>query len=140
MMSKKSLILLIFLLGACSHKIGNKNTLKIITNPSEIIMNQQDIIKKYGSAQNIWTKEENREIWQYLYGKNSYDLASLIPIINHFGWVNGQNYEVLLLFDQNGALEEIKKFSSQAKWRNGLICNPEIYECLYFINNTKIHL
>ncbi len=125
-----SAILLLTLLVSCQSKVGNKSTINLYhsnINKGEKLSN---IIQTYGNYSGTWQDESGNNIYQYSYSKSSYDLVSQIPIINHFGWIKSENYEVLLIFDKKNLLIQEKKFYNRAKSRNSLICNPEIYSCL----------
>lgn len=125
-----STILLLILLSCCQSKTGNKSTISLYRNSVEKGANLNDIIQTYGDYSDNWQDDLGNNIYQYSYSKNSYDLISQLPLINHFGWIRSENYEVLLTFDRKNLLTQKQKFYNRAKSRNSLICNPEIYSCL----------
>ena len=121
---------MLFLLASCQATSGNKATIKLYKTDLEKGTSLDKITKIYGDYSGTWKGESGRNLYQYSFSKNRYDLVSNLPIINHFGWINSENYEVLLSFDSKGLLLEEKKFYNRAKSRNSLVCNPEIYSCL----------
>lgn len=123
-------ILLLFLLISCQSKIGNPATYKLYKNQINKGSRIEQITQTYGDYSGNWQDENGNNIYQYSYTKNGYDLISQLPIINHFGWINSENYEVILSFDKNGLLLDQAKFYNRSKSRNSLVCNPDIYSCL----------
>ena len=130
-----TICIIILFLNSCSYSRGDKNIQNFFTQ-EEILQNKtfQEIENQFGKPINIWIDNKNT-IAQYSYLKNNYDLISYLPIINHFGWINSRNLEIILVFDGNQKLIDIKKFVSLGKSRNSLICNPKIYSCLKQIKN-----
>jgi hypothetical protein len=130
-MTKKIItILLLLTLISCSEKTGNKKTIKLYNENIEIGTNLSEITKEYGYYTDKWHDELENDIYAYSYSKNAYDFVSQLPIINHFGWVKSENYEVVLIFDEDGLLLGKKNFYNRAKSRNSLVCNPQINSCL----------
>jgi hypothetical protein len=129
-MFRTLIILLIFLLSSCQGNIGNKSTIRLYKQSLDKGESLDKIIKIYGNYSDKWQGENGNNIYQYSYSKNSYDLISHLPIINHFGWIKSENYEVLLSFDEKELLIEERKFFNRAKSRNSLICNPLVYSCV----------
>lgn len=124
-------IVLFIFLCSCGTSSGTKSAVKLYKNDNlEIGLSLDEITKKYGNYSSSWVDESDNNLYQYFYTKANYDLISWLPIINHFGWAKTQSYEVLLIFDSKNQLISEKKFYHQAKSRNGLVCNPEIYSCI----------
>ena len=128
--SKIFIILLFCLLASCQSKIGNKLTTQLYYGQIPQGSNLNQITKIYGDYSAYWQGEKGENIYQYFYSKNKYDLFSYLPIINHFGWIKSENYEVLLIVDKEDQIIKDIKFYNQAKSRNSLACNPLIYSCL----------
>jgi hypothetical protein len=130
-MSHKIIAILLFsLLISCSSKTGNKSTIWLYGAKIEKGTKIDEIVKNYGDYSDSWQNKEGNKIYQYYYLKNSYDLISQLPFINHFGWINSRNYEVILVFDENEELIQKNDFRGKAKARNSLVCNPKIYSCV----------
>jgi len=129
-MSKLKTFTMLFWLVSCQSKIGNPLTIKLYQNDIEKGAKLERITKIYGQYSSHWYNQENQNIYQYSYLRSKYDLVSYLPIINHFGWVNSENYEVLLIMNSENQLIAQKKFYNRAKSRNSLVCNPKIYSCL----------
>jgi len=125
-----SAFFLLILLASCQAKIGNKATINIYESNINKGTKLSSVTQIYGNYSGNWQDELGNNIYQYSYSKSSYDLISYLPIINHFGWIKSENYEVLLTFDSKNQLIETRKFYNRAKSRNSLICNPQIYSCL----------
>ena len=125
-----STILLLTLINSYQFKVGNKSTINLYHSYINKGVKLSNIIQTYGNYSGTWQDESGNNIYQYSYSKSGYDLVSQMPIINHFGWIKSENYEVLLTFDRKNLLIEEKKFYNRAKSRNSLVCNPEIYSCL----------
>ena len=115
---------------SCQSKSGNPLTINLYQSDIAKGASLSDITKNYGSYSSSWKKDDSKTIYQYTYFVNKYDLISYLPIINHFGWINSKNYEVLLTIDDKEKLVESVKFYNQAKSKNSLVCNPLIYSCL----------
>ena len=130
MPKKIARILLLTLLVSCQSKVGNKSTINLYHSHISEGEKLSNIIQTYGNYSDTWQDEFGNNIYQYSYSKSGYDLVSQMPIINHFGWIKSENYEVLLIFDKKNLLIQEKKFYNRAKSRNSLVCNPEIYSCL----------
>jgi hypothetical protein len=122
--------LLFLLLASCQAKIGNKLTTELYYDQIIIGSSLDDITKIYGNYSANWQGEDGKNIYQYHYLQSGYDLFSYLPIINHFGWIKSENYEVLLIVDKEQKIVKDIKFYNQAKSRNSLVCNPLIYSCL----------
>ncbi len=120
----------LLLVMSCQSKVGNFSTINLYQADIAKGTNLDQIIKAYGNYSNSWQNELGNDIYQYSYSRSKYDLVSHLPIINHFGWVKSENYEVLLIMDSRNQLIAKKKFHNQAKSRNSLVCNPEVYSCL----------
>jgi hypothetical protein len=134
-MPHKIVAILIFVfLASCSSKVGNKSTIKIYEAQIPQGTKLSQITQKYGEYSDSWETGNGNKIYQYSYTKNSYDLVSQLPIINHFGWITSRNVEVILMFDENEKLLEKNGFLGKAKARNSLVCNPKIYSCV-----RKVH-
>ncbi len=118
------------LLVSCQAKNGNKATVNLYSGNINKGSSLYDIVQIYGNYSDNWQDEFGNNIYQYYYTKHRYDLISQLPIINHFGWINSENYEVLLVFNKKDLLIEERKFYNRAKSRNSLVCNPKIYSCL----------
>ena len=123
-------ILLLICLTSCQAKVGNPSTISLYQSIPSKGTKLSSVIQIYGNYSGNWQDEFGNNIYQYSYSKSGYDLVSHLPIINHFGWIKSENYEVLLTFDSKDFLIGEKKFYDRAKSRNSLICNPEIYSCL----------
>jgi len=123
-------LLLLICLASCQAKVGNPSAINLHKNISSKGTRLSSIIQIYGNYSGNWQDELGNNIYQYSYSKSSYDLVSHLPIINHFGWIKSENYEVLLTFDSKDLLIKERKFYDRAKSRNSLICNPKIYSCL----------
>jgi hypothetical protein len=121
---------LLFLIVSCQSKVGNKSTINLYRDNIIKGSNLEQITQIYGDYSNNWKDEYGNNIYQYSYSRSKYDLVSQLPIINHFGWIKSENYEVLLIVDGQNQLIGEAKFYNQAKSRNSLVCNPEIYSCL----------
>ena len=118
-------------LFACASSEGNKSAVKLYKQENlPIGTSVNEITKKYGEYSSKWIDQNGDNLYQYSYNRAHYDFISYLPIINHFGWVNSQNYEVLLIFDSKNQLIKEKKFFDHAKSRNGLVCNPDVYSCI----------
>ena len=127
---KTLVVLIFFLLNACQATIGNKSTVNLYYEQINKGSALSEITTIYGDYSANWQGENGLNIYQYSYSKNKYDLFSQLPIINHFGWIKSENYEVLLITDKKGKIIKDIKFYNQAKSRNSLVCNPLIYSCL----------
>ncbi|MFT6220541.1 MAG: hypothetical protein ACJAVG_001260, partial [Rickettsiales bacterium] len=125
-----TLILCLLIISSCSARIGNKSTIQLYQDDIAKGTNLSEIVKNYGEYSDSWEGEFGNRIYQYSYLKNSYDLVSLLPIINHFGWITSRNAEVVLEFDENDKLLQKNNFKDKAKSRNSLVCNPNIYSCI----------
>ena len=130
MTCKICISLLLLLLASCQAKIGNKLTPKLYYDQIIRGSNLDQITKIYGNYSANWQGENGDNIYQYSYLQSSYDLFSYLPIINHFGWIKSENYEVLLVVDKAKKIVRDIKFYNQAKSRNSLVCNPLVYSCL----------
>jgi hypothetical protein len=118
-------------LSACYSSVGNKSAILLYKIENlENGTNINEISKKYGKFSSKWIDEDGNNLYQYSYTKNKYDLISYLPIINHFGWVKTENYEILLTSDSKNQLKNQKKFFNRAKSRNSLVCSPDAYSCL----------
>ncbi|MFT6105961.1 MAG: hypothetical protein ACJA0S_000537 [Rickettsiales bacterium] len=125
-----TIILCLLIISSCSAKTGNKSTIHLYQDEISKGTNLSEIVKNYGAYSGQWEGESGNKIYQYSYVKNSYDLVSLLPIINHFGWVKSKIVEVVLEFDENEKLLQKNNFYSTAKAKNSLVCNPKIYSCI----------
>ena len=130
MLKKITIILTLLITTSCQSKSGNPSTVFLYQNDLAKGTSLSEITKNYGSYSSSWKKDSSKTIYQYTYFVNKYDLISYLPIINHFGWINSKNYEVLLTIDDKEKLVESVKFYNQAKSKNSLVCNPLIYSCL----------
>ena len=130
MLKKITIILTMLITVSCQSKSGNPLTINLYQSDIAKGASLSDITKNYGSYSSSWKKDDSKTIYQYTYFVNKYDLISYLPIINHFGWINSKNYEVLLTIDDKEKLVESVKFYNQAKSKNSLVCNPLIYSCL----------
>jgi hypothetical protein len=125
------LIIAFSFVSACYSSAGNKSAILLYKkNNLENGTNIHEISKKYGEFSSGWIDEDGNNLYQYFYTKNKYDLISYLPIINHFGWVKTENYEILLIFDSKHQLISQKKFFNRAKSRNSLVCSPDAYSCI----------
>ncbi|MCE3255120.1 MAG: hypothetical protein K0R25_614 [Rickettsiaceae bacterium] len=123
-------LFLLIMLASCQAKSGNKSVIKLYNADLQKGVSLNEITKNYGDYSKKWKDNTGRDLYQYSFSTNRYDLISYLPIINHFGWIKSENYEVLLVFDKKNLLIEKKRFYNRAKSRNSLVCNPEIYSCL----------
>jgi hypothetical protein len=123
-------ILLLLLLNSCQAKVGNRSAINLYQDTISNGLSLNQITKIYGDYSDSWQDQVENHVYQYSYSRSKYDLVSQLPIINHFGWVKSENYEVLLILDDRNKLIGQKKFYNQAKSRNSLVCNPEVYSCL----------
>ncbi len=130
MFKKPIIILLIFFVVSCQSKIGNPLTIKLYKANIDKGSGISQITKIYGNYSDNWQNQAGNNVYQYSYSRSKYDLVSQMPLINHFGWVQSENYEVLLIMDKADKLIAEQKFYNQAKSRNSLVCNPEVYSCL----------
>jgi hypothetical protein len=124
------IISLLLLLISCQAKVGNPSAINLYQDSIIKGSNLNQITKIYGDYSDSWQDKNGNKIYQYSYSRSKYDLVSQMPIINHFGWVKSENYEVLLIVDKENKVIAEQKFYNQAKSRNSLVCNPEIYSCL----------
>ncbi len=127
---KFRIILLLLLIISCQSKIGNPSTVNLYRFDIPKGTKLERIIQFYGNYSDNWQDEYGNNIYQYSYSRSKYDLVSQLPIINHFGWIKSENYEVLLIMNSKNQLISETKFYNRAKSRNSLVCNPEIYSCL----------
>jgi hypothetical protein len=125
-----AIIFLIFFAASCQSKVGNPLTVNLYKANIDKGSSLDQITKIYGNYSDNWQDQAGNNVYQYSYSRSKYDLVSQLPLINHFGWVKSENYEVLLIVDSSDKLIAEQKFYNQAKSRNSLICNPEIYSCL----------
>ena len=123
-------VLLLLLIVSCQSKVGNSSAKNLYQDSIVNGLSIDQITKIYGNYSDNWQDQNGNKIYQYSYSRSKYDLVSQLPIINHFGWVKSENYEVVLIMDNQNKLIEQKKFYNQAKSRNSLVCNPEVYSCL----------
>jgi hypothetical protein len=130
MFNKFITILTLFFIFSCVATSGNKSAIQLYKSSLTNGATPEQISKIYGNYSGHWQGENGEDIYQYSFSKHQYDLVSYLPIINHFGWIKSENYEVLLMFDSKNHLVSEKKFYNQAKSRNSLVCNPQIYSCL----------
>lgn len=125
------LIIFVFNLFSCTFSSGSKSAVKLYQSDDlEKGTRLSEITKKYGNYSARWQDKNGNNLYQYSYNKAGYDLISYLPIINHFGFVKSENYEVLLIFDSKNELITERKFYDRAKSHNGLVCNLEIYSCI----------
>lgn len=124
------IILLLLLLNSCQAKVGNPSAVNLYQDTIINGLSLDQITKIYGNYSDSWQDKNGNKIYQYSYSRSKYDLVSQLPIINHFGWVKSENYEVILIVDNQNKLIGQKKFYNQSKSRNSLVCNPEVYSCL----------
>lgn len=127
---KITTFLLILFLASCVSKTGNYKTVKLYNEGLKPDSKIEDITKIYGNYSDFWEDEEGNKIYQYSYTKNKYDLVSYLPIINHFGFIRSENYEVILKENKNNFVLEKISFHNSSLSRNSLVCNPKIYSCL----------
>lgn len=127
-------ILLVLFLASCASKIGNPKTVNLYKKSIDNSASIDEIKKTYGQYSDFWEDEKGHNIYQYSYTKSKYDLVSYMPIINHFGFIKSENYEVILVMNKNNLLLEKISFHDRALSRNSLVCNPLIYSCLRKIN------
>ncbi len=120
---------LVMITASCQGNLGNKLTKKLYKENLVDGTKLSQVIAEYGDYNSSWVGN-NGVIYQYGYSSSKYDLISYLPLINHFGWINSENYEVLLTFDSKERLIAKQNFYNQAKSKNSLICNPEVYSCL----------
>lgn len=131
-----TIVALLSLLNSCHSSDGLKSTVRLYQDQLTKGSSLDKITKEYGQYAASWpdesneNNENNNNLYQYSYSKSHYDLVAYLPIINHFGWIKSENYEVLLIFDDQNLLISEKKFYNRAKSRTGLICNPQVYSCL----------
>lgn len=129
-MKKFTIILISIFLFSCASKTGNPKTVKLYNSPLNPDSKIDEITKIYGDYSDFWEDEKGNKIYQYSYTKNKYDLVSYLPIINHFGFIRSENYEVVLKEDKNNFVLEKISFHNSSLSRNSLVCNPKIYSCL----------
>ncbi len=130
MLQKTLSILLLLLLVSCQSKTGNPKTKDLYKEEINQGSNVFKTLRTYGKYSNSWNDENGNKVYQYYYSKSGYDLVSKLPIINHFGFIKSENYEVLLVVDNKDLLLEKINFYNRAKSENSLVCNPQIYSCL----------
>jgi hypothetical protein len=124
------IIFLILFTASCQSKVGNPLVVNLYKANIDKGSSLDQITKTYGNYSDNWQDQEGNNVYQYSYSRSKYDLVSQLPLINHFGWVKSENYEVLLIADKENKVIAEQKFYNQAKSRNSLVCNPEIYSCL----------
>lgn len=120
------LTLLLFFLTSCG--FSNKAALKLYKKEIPNDISSLELLKKYGPAQQAWHDDFNyNNIFSYSYSKPRYDFLSFLPIPNFQSKFD--NYEVVLTFDANGNLADVKKFHDRIKTKSWLICEAAIADC-----------
>jgi len=138
-MHRFKIILSLFLIISCQSKVGNPSAINLYRDDIMQGAKLENINQIYGEYSDNWKDEDGNNIYQYSYSCSKYDLVSQLPIINHFGWIKSENYEVLLVMNSKNQLIDERKFYNQAKSRNSLVCNPEAYSCLRKVYNTPLN-
>lgn len=127
----KIIIVLGFLfLNACSH---NKMALHLYRDQLSTGTSSLEIFKKYGPATQMWHDGQGN-VYSYNYAKPHYNFLSFLPVPLFKSRFD--NYEVVLVFDGDGRLQDIKKFHNHVMVKSWLICEFGEVDCEISRNNN----
>jgi hypothetical protein len=121
-----TIFLILIALQACKSR-GNSAAVFLYKNQISKDSSESEIVKKYGKPQEIWLDERGRKVLSYSYARLSYNLSSFFPIPMAKSRFN--NYEVILIFDKSGALQDVRKFLDQMLVRPLAVCESSRADC-----------
>lgn len=119
-------LMLLFLLSSCVGQ-GNKQAINLYYDDVKLGESSLNILKTYGLSDKRWEDKSGNNVVSYSYSKPQYNISSFLP------WQKSSskftNYEVILIFNQEGKLTKVKKFIGELKVKSWLICENAVADC-----------
>lgn len=118
------IILIGFLvLCGCAHK---KRALNLYRDEVALGVSSLQILKEYGPATQMW-HDGDENVYSYSYSKPKYDFLSFLPVPIFKSKFD--NYEVVLAFDGQGQLVDVKRFHNKVMVKSWLVCEFGVGDC-----------
>lgn len=112
----------------------NKNNLKL-SNPKKIALeienDNQNFINKningYSFSYKSWNNQQNQIIKSYSFTRRIFGYKDTIPIVSFFYPKKYDNYEILITYDDNKKMKEIKQFHEIITLKPAIFCFEKEY-------------